>query len=90
VICIIRPLDGNQSASRVVVITRASPKFLSFLTNELGEQPHPTTASVRYDELESGKASVASAGLRSLSRGPSASTRRIQRFKRYSRSEESR
>ncbi|MEX0700927.1 MAG: thioredoxin domain-containing protein [Planctomycetales bacterium] len=39
VICIIRAHDDPQANSRVVIINRASPKFVSYLTGELAEQP---------------------------------------------------
>ncbi|MEX0716016.1 MAG: thioredoxin domain-containing protein [Planctomycetaceae bacterium] len=39
VICIIRSHDDPQSNSRVVIINRASPKFVSYLTGEIAEQP---------------------------------------------------
>ena len=42
VICIIRPLNSPRSASRVVIINRASPRFVSYLKGELQAQPQPT------------------------------------------------
>jgi len=42
VICIIRPLDQPKSASRVVIINRASSRFVNYLTEELKDQPVPT------------------------------------------------
>ena len=42
VICIIRPLDQPKSASEVVIINRASSRFVSYLTEELQGQPVPT------------------------------------------------
>jgi thiol-disulfide isomerase/thioredoxin len=48
VICIIRPVGNAQAASRVVIINRASPKFLSYLEGELEAQPHETMHSVRW------------------------------------------
>lgn len=39
IVCIIRPIGESNSASRVVVINRASPKFVSYLTGEIDAQP---------------------------------------------------
>jgi thiol-disulfide isomerase/thioredoxin len=47
VICIIRPLGRQQAASRVVIINRASPKFMNYLSDELQDQPHATMHRVR-------------------------------------------
>ncbi|EDL57643.1 thioredoxin domain-containing protein [Gimesia maris] len=44
VVCIIRPLNKPQSASRVVIINKASSKFVSYLSGEVGNQPTPTSA----------------------------------------------
>jgi len=38
VVCVIRPIDQPRAASRVVVINRASPRFVSYLTDELAAQ----------------------------------------------------
>ena len=38
VVCVIRPIDKPRDASRVVVIHRASPKFLSYLGDEADDQ----------------------------------------------------
>ncbi|HVV99261.1 MAG TPA: serine protease, partial [Planctomycetaceae bacterium] len=35
VICVIRPLKNSQAASRVVVLNRASPEFVRYLTSEV-------------------------------------------------------
>lgn len=43
VVCVIRPIGQPQSASRVVVINRASPRFVSYLTDEVGAQAEVTT-----------------------------------------------
>ena len=48
VICIIRPLDNPQAASRVVIINRASAKFVSSLQGELRNQPRPTMKSLKH------------------------------------------
>ncbi len=42
VICIVRPINQPKSASQVVIINRASSRFVSYLTQELSEQPIPT------------------------------------------------
>ncbi len=47
VVCIIRPLNNPRSTSRVVIINRASSKFLSQLSGELDQQAQPTSAVVR-------------------------------------------
>jgi S1-C subfamily serine protease len=56
VICIIRPLDNPQAASRVVIINRASPKFVSSLEGELRNQPSPTMKSIKYPPQKSNSA----------------------------------
>lgn len=47
VVCVIRPINKPRGASRVVVINRASSKFISYLTNELETQAEiqPTSLS---------------------------------------------
>lgn len=47
VVCIIRPLKNPRGASRVVIINRASGKFLSQLAGEVEQQAKPTSAVVR-------------------------------------------
>ena len=47
VVCIIRPLKNPRATSRVVIINRASTKFLSQLNGELDQQAKPTSAVVR-------------------------------------------
>ncbi len=47
VVCIIRPLKNPRATSRVVIINRASTKFLSQLNGELDQQAKPTAAVVR-------------------------------------------
>ena len=47
IVCIIRPLNNPRGASRVVIINRASSKFLSQLSGELEQQAKPTSAIVR-------------------------------------------
>eukprot|EP00913_Durusdinium_trenchii_P023341 g21919.t1 len=50
VICVIRPLDDPQAASRVVIINRASKKFVQYLNNELRDQPVTTSKSMKYSD----------------------------------------
>lgn len=45
VVCIIRSLENPQSASRVVIINRASAKFVSYLSDELSAQPQLTSGT---------------------------------------------
>ena len=47
VVCIIRPLGDARSASRIVIINRASNKFIADLTGEINKQVRPTMASFR-------------------------------------------
>ena len=47
IVCIIRPVKNPRAASRVVIINRASGKFLSQLTGEVEHQAKPTSAVVR-------------------------------------------
>lgn len=49
IVCIIRPIGKTNAASRVVVINRATPKFLSYLTGEMRSQPQPTMKTVPND-----------------------------------------
>ncbi|MCA9014988.1 MAG: trypsin-like peptidase domain-containing protein [Planctomycetaceae bacterium] len=51
VVCIIRPLNKPQSASRVVIINKASSKFVSYLSGEVSNQPQPTSARFKPDEV---------------------------------------
>lgn len=53
VVCIIRPLNKPQSASRVVIINKASPKFVSYLSGEVNNQPQPTSAHFKPNEFRS-------------------------------------
>ncbi|QDT91262.1 thioredoxin domain-containing protein [Gimesia algae] len=62
VVCIIRPLNKPQSASRVVIINKASSKFVSYLSGEVENQPMPTSA--RFQPAE--KLSAADQPLRNL------------------------
>ena len=42
VVCIIRPLGDPRAQSRVVIINRASPKFVRYLRNEVDHRPRKT------------------------------------------------
>lgn len=48
VICIIRPVNKPKSASRVVIINRASRKFMAYLT---GENKEPALSSIDTERL---------------------------------------
>lgn len=50
VICIVRPLNQPKSASQVVIINRASTRFVSYLTQEIQDQPVPTVHYAKVDE----------------------------------------
>ena len=60
VICIIRPLNNPQAASRVVIINRASSKFISYLKGELKQFPKSTMGSVRFSNRRSARQSAES------------------------------
>ena len=47
VVCIVRPLNNPRAASRVVIINRATTKFLAQLTSELDHQAQPTSVVIR-------------------------------------------
>jgi len=48
VVCIIRPLSGSGEASRVVILNRASEKFVQYLSAEMRSQPQPTMRSIPH------------------------------------------
>ncbi len=52
VVCIIRPLNQPKSASRVVIINKASSKFVSYLSDEVGNQPQQTSARFQPEEFQ--------------------------------------
>jgi S1-C subfamily serine protease/thiol-disulfide isomerase/thioredoxin len=64
VVCIIRPRNQPAAASRVIVIHRASPKFVSFLTGELGRQPQETARRIAAGPPVPADDSVAANALR--------------------------
>lgn len=48
VICIVRPLNQPEAESRVIIINQASPRFVTYLSDELnqgGSRPNSTTVS---------------------------------------------
>ena len=49
VVCIIRPLNKPKAASHVVIINKASSKFVSYLSNEVSNQPQQTSARFQPD-----------------------------------------
>lgn len=55
VVCIIRPLNKPKSASRVVIINKASTKFVSYLSGEVSNQPQPTSARFKPAATLSGE-----------------------------------
>ena len=50
VICIIRPVNQPKGASRVVVINRASRKFMAYLTGEMKDQLLPAMGHTTRDD----------------------------------------
>jgi len=52
VVCIIRPLRGSGDASRVIILNRASEKFVQYLSAEMRSQPQPTMRSIPHSELD--------------------------------------
>jgi len=58
VVCIIRPLNKPRAASRIVIINRASSKFVSYLTREMSSQPRPTMHSVPHVRPKQSNAST--------------------------------
>ena len=65
VICIIRSLDNPRQASKVVIINRASRKFVADLVGELDGQAHPTSGFQTRTNLPQ-----VSGGGHSISPGP--------------------
>lgn len=47
VVCVVRPINNPRAASRVVILNRASDKFVKYLTNELESDPMYNTTSLR-------------------------------------------
>jgi hypothetical protein len=47
VVCVVRPINNPRAASRVVILNRASDKFVKYLTNELESDPLYNTTSLR-------------------------------------------
>ena len=47
VVCVVRPIKNPRAASRVVILNRASDKFVRYLTNELESDPMYNTTSLR-------------------------------------------
>lgn len=56
VVCIVRSLDDPQAASKVVIINRASSKFVSYLTDELDPQRQPITTALKVSGTPGDKA----------------------------------
>ncbi|MFN0195777.1 MAG: trypsin-like peptidase domain-containing protein [Planctomycetaceae bacterium] len=85
VVCIIRPVKESRAASRVVIIHRASPKFVNYLTEELTEQPRPTSARVSFGESKA-TASAGAPHVTALSATQTRDTATTSQYKRYRRS----
>ncbi|MDA0834642.1 MAG: thioredoxin domain-containing protein [Planctomycetota bacterium] len=58
VVCIVRPTKESRAASRVVIIHRASPKFINYLTEEVSLQPRQTSARITNELLKKTPAST--------------------------------
>ncbi len=58
VICIIRPVNQPHAGSRVVVINRASRKFMAYLTGEMKDQLVPAMAHAPRDKSRERDTSV--------------------------------
>lgn len=54
VICIVRSTTAPQAASRVVILNRASPKFVHYLLDEMDTQTARRTASLRVPSESNG------------------------------------
>ena len=52
VVCIIRPLGSSRESSRVIILNRASEKFVKYLSAELKSQPQPTMQRIPRSEME--------------------------------------
>jgi thiol-disulfide isomerase/thioredoxin len=59
VVCIVRSLDDPQAASKVVIINRASSKFVSYLTDELDPQSQPITTALKVSDTPADDAQAA-------------------------------
>lgn len=90
VVCIIRPVKESRAASRVVIIHRASPKFINYLTEEVSLQPRQTSARVTNEQIETPTRSTRPKFLTSAVASPAVSTDRsisASKYQRYQRSE---
>ncbi|HEX4071249.1 MAG TPA: trypsin-like peptidase domain-containing protein [Planctomycetaceae bacterium] len=58
VICIIRPVNQPHAASRVVIVNRASRKFMAYLTGEMKDQLVPAMAHAPRDKSRESDTSV--------------------------------
>ncbi len=58
VICIIRPVNQPHAASRVVVVNRASRKFMAYLTGEMKDQLVPAMAHAPREKSRESDTSV--------------------------------
>ena len=74
VVCVIRPIDEPRGASRVVVINRASRKFVSYLTDELEDQARVQKTTLARPAAGAKSSSGADQEPRSFSRTAATST----------------
>lgn len=61
IVCVVRPYNKPQAASRVIVINRASRELVSQLTGELENQPEYNRTSLQVTDLDFVPATVESA-----------------------------
>lgn len=83
VVCIIRPVKESRAASRVVIIHRASPKFINYLTEEVSLQPTPTSVHIPHtaaEQQESGRPKF-------IIPAPAIAHHPAAKYQRYQRSE---
>jgi thiol-disulfide isomerase/thioredoxin len=66
--CVIRPLDHPNAATRVVILDRASPKFVAYLTEELNRQDQIQKTTLKVPDRRTQR--------------PAKPTLRLQRFER--------
>lgn len=89
VVCIIRPKD-TKLGTRVVIMHRASNRFLSYLQGEWKAPPKPTSARFPFDPTMNLTANLIAAPTRTEVPRPASIEAPTERFERYRRSAESR
>jgi len=75
VVCIIRPINQPRAASRVVILNRASSRFVSYLSDEIDTQPAIrettlTTRERRTDAVQKVRRPVSAAGAAATAADP--------------------